>query len=262
MPKAYANIPEGQISYRTEGSGEPLLLLHQTPFSFEEYSLMIPILAKSYRVVAMETLGYGYSDNPPREYEVEDFAKSVVSLLSAIGISRTSIAAHHTGASIAVEVAAAFPEHVDKLIVSGVPLWEPEKWGQFFADLESRLRPPADDGMFLLDCWNLFKDFSPQPKPELLLKPVALLVDSLTRPYNAHAAVARHDIKRCLPLIKSPTLLISGSEDLFLDRLEAIKSLIPRCKTLVIEDAGILICLEKPDEFAQAILDFMQNPGV
>jgi len=262
MPKAYADIPEGQVSYRTEGSGEPLLLLHMGPMSFEEYSQMIPILAKSYRVVAMETLGHGYSDNPPREYEIEDFAQSVASFLNAIGIKKTSIVGHHTGASIAAEVAAAYPERVDKLIVSGLPFWEPESWKQFFTDLGSRRRPPAEDGLFLVDWWQLLKYFSPQSKPELLLKLMALAVNGLTIPYETLKAAARYDIQPCLPLIKSPTLLISGRRDVFLDRLEATRSLIPRCKTQVIEDASLFICFEKPDEFAQAILDFMKNPGV
>jgi len=262
MTKAYADILEGQVSYRMEGTGEPLLLLHQRPMSLEEYSQMIPILARSYRVVVMDIPGYGYSDDPSREYEIEDYAQSVVNFLSAIGISKTSIAAHHTGASIAVEVAAANPGLVDKLIVSGLPFWEPEKWKQYAAELGSRIRPPADDGLFLIDRWQIFRSFSPHSKPELLLKPMALMLNALTRPYEARNALARYNIKPRLPLVKSPTLLISGSEDMFLDQLEATKSLIPRCKTQIIEGAGELICFEKPDEFAQAILDFMKNLGV
>jgi len=261
MAKGYTNISEGQVCYRMEGSGEPLLLLHQTPM-VSEYSLMIPILAKSYQVVAMETLGYGYSDNPPREYEIEDFAQSVVNFLSAMGINKTSIVGHHTGASIAAEVAAAYPERVDKLIVSGLPFWEPEKWKQYATDLGSRIRQVADNGLFLTDFWQLLMSFSTQKKPELLLKPMALAVDALTRPYDAHGAVARYDVKQRLPLIKSPTLLISGSEDDFLNRLDATKTLIPRCRTQIVEGGGVLICFEKPDEFAQAILEFLKNPGV
>jgi len=261
MPKAYANIPEGQVSYRMEGSGEPLLLLHQTPMA-SEYSQMIPILAKSYRVIAMETLGYGYSDNPPREYEVEDFAKSVANFLSAIGINKASIVGHHTGSSIAVEVAASYPDRVDKLIISGVPLWEPERWEQYFVEVASHLKPPAEDGLFLLDWWNLLRNFSSKATPEFLLKPVALIIDGATKPYDVHNAVARHKIKERVSLIKSPTLFISGSEDMFLDKLDALQSLVPRSKTLVIEGGGVLICFEKPDEFAQAIIDFMKNPGV
>lgn len=261
MRKGYADIPEGQVSYRMEGSGDPLLLLHQTPFSSEEFLRMIPILSKNYRVVAMETLGYGYSDNPPREYEVEDFAQSVINFLNALGIKKTSIAGHHTGSSIAVEVAAAYPEYVDKLILSGCPLWEMEKWEELFENI-TPLTQLSDDGSFLINWWNLFKGWSPQAKPEFLLKPLALALDGLTKPHDAHFAVSRHDVKQRLPLIKSPTLLISGSEDLFIDLLEDTKSLIPRCKTCVIDGGGVLICFDKPNEFAQAIIEFMENPQV
>jgi len=49
---------------------------------------------------------------------------------------------------------------------------------------------------------------------------------------------------------------------MFLDLLEVTQNAIPRCRTQVIEGGGVLICLERPKELAQAILDFMKNPGV
>ncbi len=60
MKKAYADLPEGQIHYLTAGEGEPLVLLHQTPLSLDEYLDMIPSLAKSNKVIAMDSPGYGY----------------------------------------------------------------------------------------------------------------------------------------------------------------------------------------------------------
>jgi len=263
MIKAYADIPEGQVHYRTEGSGKPLLLLHQTPFSSEEYSLMIPVLAKGYRVVAMDTIGYGDSDNPPHEYEIADYARSVVSFLDALEIKKTSIVSHHTGSSIAVEIAAAYPERVEKLILSGCPALDLQEWEPLLSAIGYHSgREITEDGQFLVNSWNLLRSLSPQSKPEFLLKLAALSLDGRTRPYDAHPAVEHYDIKPRLRLIKSPTLLISGSRDFFLERLEATKNLIPRCKTQIIDSGGALMCLEKPDEFAQVILDFLKNPGV
>jgi len=255
--KDYADIPEGQISYLTEGRGETILLLHQTPSSFREYSLMIPELSKKHHVIAMETLGYGYSDNPPREYEIEDFARSVASFLDALGVEKTNIVGHHTGAVIAVEIAANYPERVEKLVVSGLPLWEPEKWEQFFKEMESMVRAPAEDGLFLTDLWNMIKSFAPNSNLETLLKSLALNIDGFTRLYDSHQALPRYNLKQRLPLIKAPTLLISGRDDVGLDQLEPVRNLIPRCKTLIIEDAGALICYEKPREFAQAIIEWL-----
>ncbi|MBW2334449.1 MAG: alpha/beta hydrolase [Deltaproteobacteria bacterium] len=260
MTKGYADIPEGQVSYRSEGSGQPLLLLHQTPWSFEEYSLMIPILARTHHVIAMETLGYGYSDDPPREYEVEDFARSVVSFLDALNIAKTSIVGHHTGAIIATEVASAYPERVDKLILSGLPYREPKDWEPLMKEIESQMKSPTEDGSFLIDLWNWIRSTSLKPEMKLLIRFFIFNLDSYTRTYDAHFSMARYNIKPRLPLIKSRTLALSGSDDFFIDELEAIKKAIPRCQTKVIEGTGSALCLEKPEEFASVILEFLGNP--
>ena len=59
MKRGFADTSHGQIHYLTEGSGEPLLMLHMTPTSSQEFALVIPILAKKYWGIAMDTLGYG-----------------------------------------------------------------------------------------------------------------------------------------------------------------------------------------------------------
>ena len=262
MTKGYANVPEGQVSYKIEGSGQPILLLHQTPWSYEEYSLMIPILAKSHRVIAMETLGYGYSDDPPREYEIEDYAKSVISFLDALHITKTSIVGHHTGSIIAAEVAAAYPERVHKLILSGLSFREPKESEQLLNEIESQMKPPAEDGSFLIDLWNMIRSYAVQKKMELLLKSFVFNIDSYIRTYDAHHAIVRYNIIPRLPLIKCPTLVLSGSNDLFIDDIETINKAMPECQTKVIEGAGTAICLEKPEEFASTILEFMVNTKV
>jgi len=47
MKRTYADIPEGQIFYRTEGEGEPVLLLHAGVTSSDEYKKVIPFLSKT-----------------------------------------------------------------------------------------------------------------------------------------------------------------------------------------------------------------------
>lgn len=110
MKRAYADIPEGQIHYRTEGEGPPLLLIHQAVISSLEYSRMIPILSKTHRVMAMDMLGCGGSDKPPRAYQIGDYARSVASFLDSLGIKKASVVGHHTGACIGVELAVTYPE--------------------------------------------------------------------------------------------------------------------------------------------------------
>ena len=110
---------EGTIHYVTAGAGDPVLLLHQTPRSWDEYRDVIPPSAENFSVIAMDTLGFGDSEKPSRPSSVEGYGRAVVAFLDALGIERTSIVGHHTGGVVAVEVAATHPDRVNRLVLSG-----------------------------------------------------------------------------------------------------------------------------------------------
>ena len=123
MKRAYADTPEGQVHYVTEGSGEPLLLLHETPQPWATYAKAIPLLGRSYRVIAMDALGFGNSDPPPRPFEIGDYADNVARFLDSLDIPKTNVMGDHTGSCIAVEMAVRWPERVLRLILAGLPFW-------------------------------------------------------------------------------------------------------------------------------------------
>ena len=82
MKRGYANTPEGQMHYTVEGSGEPLLLLHQTGSS-RSLMKLLPLLSKDYRVFAIDNLGEGNSDPLPPQVEIRDMARSYVHFMDA-----------------------------------------------------------------------------------------------------------------------------------------------------------------------------------
>jgi len=110
MKKAYVDIPEGQVHYRSEGAGAPVILLHQTAFSSDEFVDVIPLISRYCQAIAMDTMGYGMSDLPVEPYEISDYARTVRHFVQALGLKKITIVGHHTGASIAVEVAATWSE--------------------------------------------------------------------------------------------------------------------------------------------------------
>ena len=92
MKRGYVDTADGQIHYVTEGSGNPLLLLHMSPRSWTLYRRMIPLLSSIRRVIAMDTLGFGNSDPIPSNYrEISDYAQNVAHFLDALGIEKTDI---------------------------------------------------------------------------------------------------------------------------------------------------------------------------
>jgi len=259
MQRAYVDTPEGHIHYLTAGSGEPLVLLHMFPASAEQYAAMIPLLARDYRVLAMDTPGFGNSFNPTREYEIADFAATVIAFLDALGISRANVIGHYTGAATAAELGAAFPERVDKLVLSGCPYWPPERWQQFYQGWT--LPPITADGSFLIQQWQKSQQMSPQMTLEDRLRGLINRFTSDLRTADTHYAIERYDFASRLPLIKSPTLLMSGSRGFFRDRLEITAPLIPGCQTKVIEGTGPGIYREQPETFAATIMEFLHSPG-
>jgi pimeloyl-ACP methyl ester carboxylesterase len=256
MKRAYADIPEGQVHYRTEGNGAPLLLLHQSVFSSDEYSRVIPLLAKDFWVIAMDTLGYGESDKPPRVYQIPDYARSVVSFLDSVGIGKASVVGHHTGASIAVELSATYPERVHKLVLSGCPVNRGESIPDYMQPIEIK-----EDGSHLMRVWERAKSFGPRAPVEIINEMTLEYLKAGQRGEEAHQASFLYDVLPKLPLIKSPTLVLSGRKDLFVSEVENIRRLIPKSKGLVIEGPGTgpAMIRRRPEAFAESVFSFLND---
>src|SRR4051794_12191521 len=97
--RAFVDIEEGQVHYRTAGDGGlPLLMLHPSPGSSLMLAPLIRELGRDRRVVAPDTLGNGDSA-PPRSPSaaIEDFADAHLRAVTALGIERFDLYGSHTG---------------------------------------------------------------------------------------------------------------------------------------------------------------------
>jgi len=79
----FFNTRLGDVHYIDAGCRDaaPVVLLHQTPRSVDEFTEVIPILAERMRVIAVDNPGYGASEVPPKQPTVAEYADSVVELL-------------------------------------------------------------------------------------------------------------------------------------------------------------------------------------
>ena len=258
--RGFADTPEGQIHYATAGKGKPVLLLHQTPRSWDEYRDVLPIVGERYWAIAMDTIGFGDSYKPREEGSIELYAKGVIALLDALSIPRASIVGHHTGGVIAVEVAATHPERVEKLILSSAPYVDAE-------DREKRKGKPAidevkfkDDGSHLTELWQKRKNFYPKNRPDLFTR---LVIDTLKvggRMEEGHRACGKYIMEKKVPLIKAPTLVIGGSEDPYsFPRMKPMADAIKGSKTAVIQGGMVPMDEQMPEEFARVVLEFLDK---
>jgi len=258
VQRGFANTHEGQIHYAMAGQGKPVLLLHQTPRSWDEYRDVLPIIGKRHWAIAMDTIGFGDSYKPGEEGSIEDYAQGVMSFLDAMSIDRASLVGHHTGGVIAVEVAATYPERVDKLVLSSTPYVDAE-------DRERRkTRPPIDevefkeDGSHLTELWQKRMPFYPKNRPDLLTR---LVIDALKvgeRVEEGHRAVSRYKMEDKVHFIKAPTLVLAGTEDPFsFPRMKPLSDSIKGSKTAKIKGGMVPMVDQMPEEFAKVVIEFL-----
>ncbi|MCU1489587.1 MAG: alpha/beta hydrolase fold protein [Acidimicrobiaceae bacterium] len=194
------------------GSGRPLLLLHQTPRSIDEYRELAPLLASSARVIAMDLPGMGNSAPPPSPATIEAYAVAALSVLDALEIDRADVMGHHTGGVVALELAAGAPGRVRRLVLSSTA------WVDAEARRARRDRPPIDaveiaqDGGHLLELWRRRQAFYPPERPDLLQRFVtdALRAHDLEA---GHRAVAGYMMEERAGLVRADVLCIGHDAD-------------------------------------------------
>ena len=259
MKRGYIDTPEGQVHYRTDGNGEPVLLLHKAGLSSDEYTEMLPFLGKYFRAIAMDTLGYGNTDLPLNEPKFEDYVQNIEHFINGMKLKQINMVGHLLGASFAVEIAAVHPELVKKLVLWDCIFLEPEVRRKTQEEYAKEHMEFKLDGSHLLDIW---KSRGPKPDTDLRLvqrSAVEYMKSSLGAASGiSHRALFAYDIEPRLPLIKCPTLLIYGKGSALYPRQEAIKNLIPGCQTKEIENAGPFPYWEKAEEISKIIMEFLK----
>lgn len=119
MPRGYVGTELGQLHYRREGQGTPLLLLGSSGRSSRMYAPLSAMLARDFDVIAPDTAGFGESDPLPSGTTIPQLAACLVGLLDALGIARADIHGLHTGNKIATAMAVRWPDRVGRMVLAG-----------------------------------------------------------------------------------------------------------------------------------------------
>jgi len=256
MSRRFCDTRMGQVHCieAGAGAGAPLLLLHQTPRSVDEYAEVLPLLARQRRVIAIDTPGYGCSDPVSGQPAVADYAAAAVDVLDALGIERAVVVGHHTGGIIAVEMAAAHAARVERIVFSG-PVYVDgaarAELAPFFVQWQLRA-----DGTHLGEKWAKLAAWVRDPA--LAQRCVVDVFRAGAASEQGHYAVGAYRMEDRLPRVACPALLLYASADPFTspERAAPLRRAFRPCREVTI-DAGVFVLNERPDAFARAILDYL-----
>lgn len=230
----YVQLATTQIYYESYGSGEPLLLLHGNSGSIAAFYKQIPTLSKQFRVIAVDTRAQGKSissSNEPLTYNL--FAEDMKVLLDSLHIKQANIVGWSDGGNTGLIMAIKYPSYVKGLAVMG-----------------ANLDPSGVD-------------------PNLLSN-IKIQINQLNRATDKQSVNQKrlltllvnepHIDDNELQTIKSPVLVMAGEKDVIKAvHTQEIADHIKGSKLFIIKDATHYAPQEKPQEFNQAIMDFLKR---
>jgi pimeloyl-ACP methyl ester carboxylesterase len=118
-----------QMYYEVSGEGDPLIVLHGAYMNIETMGEIIPRLAETHRVYALEFQGHGRTTDIDRPITYPNLASDVAAFMDAVGIEKADVFGYSMGAAAGLRFAIDYPEKVDQLVTASVGYdlsgWQP-----------------------------------------------------------------------------------------------------------------------------------------
>ena len=264
------------------GEGRPVLLLHGLASTCHIWDLVAPLLAKDFRVVALDQRGHGQSAQVDEGYDFATVSGDAAAFIKHLGWERPVIAGHSWGADVALELAVAEPGMTSGLIFvdggtiepSARPGWSPEQAREDMA-------PPIFTG-FTPDMMRervvSGARFGPNPSEtvvEAVLANFRVLEDgtiqsNLRRENHLRIIDALWDHKpsQLYPTLQCPVLMLPARQSTpdAMDRrfrreesMARAASLMPVSKTVWLEDSIHDVPLQRPELVADTISQHIKH---
>jgi pimeloyl-ACP methyl ester carboxylesterase len=257
MGLSTATVGPFNIRLWSEGAGTPLLYLH----GWEGHPGEAPFLqrlAQNRQVLAPEHPGYGASTGFETIDNLLDLVLYYRQLVESWGAEQIDVVGHSLGGMFAAEFAALCPQLTRRLVLV-------DSYGLWLDDL------PVPDpftlaGPKLKAAKFANPDGAPDPEPGIAVTdaddPNAPMFDRLRNLSTATKflwPIPDHGLRKRLPLIKAPTLVIHGTADGLVPVAYADEfgRLIPGAKVTKLEGAGHMPMLEQEDAFVSAVKGFL-----
>ena len=267
------------------GDGLPVVLLHGLASTCRIWDFVAPTLARDFSVIAVDQRGHGDSGKPEQGYDFAGVSGDVAALLAGRGIERPVVVGHSWGADVALELAAARPELVRGIVfVDGGTIDASARYDKL-EDALVQMAPPDFRGttrdQFLERVrsggqWATLIDQRGPGAEEIILNNFETLDDGtikakLSRENHLRIieALWDHHPREIYPDVACPVLMMPArqrqSPDAYertLARSESIATaerLLPRSKTVWLEDSIHDVPVQRPELVAETIRDHIQS---
>ncbi|MDQ0756222.1 alpha/beta fold hydrolase [Arthrobacter sp. B3I4] len=272
---AYVTVAGTRLRYRKTGSGDPVLLLHGIGQSLEDWNEQHERLAERHTVYSVDLPGFAYSERLPGTTTLGKLAAVLPGFLDAVGVSAPlPVMGNSLGGAVAMKLAADHPDRVCALVLANSAGFGKE------VALVLRLlavRPLAsllmrpDEKASRRTVQSLFYDktlvtdarighafaLSQRESHRRTLLDVARDLGTV----SGVRAEWRTALIGALAQSDVPVLVLWGDHDHILpfSHLEAAAAALPHAESHAFDKTGHMPQIERPDEFAAVVEDFLSR---
>src|SRR6266487_5550732 len=116
--------------YEVSGQGEPLIVLHGAYMNIRTMSAIVPRLARTHKVYALELQGHGRTTDLDRPITYPNLADDVAAFMDVVGLKKADVFGYSMGAAAGLQFAIRHPEKINRLVAASAAYdaqgWQPE----------------------------------------------------------------------------------------------------------------------------------------
>lgn len=125
----YADVNGMKMYYEVSGKGDPLIVLPGAHMNILTMGKIIPMLAETHEVYALEFQGHGHTADIDRPITYQNLADDVAAFMDAVELKKADVLGYSMGGQVGLLLAILYPEKVNKLITASVAYdlkgWQP-----------------------------------------------------------------------------------------------------------------------------------------
>ena len=255
-----------RIAYEVMGSGPGVVLAHGLGYARWGWEPVAGPLAEDFSVVLFDNRGIGESEVPAGPYTARAMAEDLIAVLDAAGCPHAHVVGTSLGGMVAQEVALAWPERVDRLVLActtpggagAFPL--PEATVRLMMEAPSM---PAEQALRRF-VENALAPETSVRRPELVEHIVARRLESPPdrNGWQSQAAAGTtFDAFDRLGDIRAPTLVLHGTADRVVDprNAQVLAERISGARLELLPGAGHLFFWEQPQWFLRLVREFLDG---
>jgi 3-oxoadipate enol-lactonase len=220
----------------------------------------VAALSARHRLLRYDHRGEGASPVPPGPYEIADLGRDVLALLDRLEIERASFGGISLGGMVSMWIAANAPERVDRLVLLCTAAHMPpaSAWVERAAAVRAAGSTEPIAGPVVAR-W-LTPEFAREHPGELERLRAMLLAQPADGYAECCGAIERMDLRRDLPLIAAPTLVIAGADDEAtpVERAQVIAAGIPGARLEILSPGAHIVSVERADAVNRLILSHLE----